>query len=121
MSWEYSQYSGTLRRDGVVIYVGGYSGAGYAKDRPEMENLANIGPIPRGTWTIGRAYRSRTKGEITMDLTPYGHSAHNRTNFRIHGDSISHPGNASEGCIILPFEMRKLIAESGDHLLSVVR
>ena len=56
-----------------------------------------------------------------MRLTPVDHRALGRTDFLIHSDSIKNPGNASKGCIVLKFKYRKLIAESGDTVLNVVR
>jgi hypothetical protein len=43
-----------------------------------------------------------------------------RGEFRIHGDSIAHPGTASHGCIILPRAVRDAIWRSGDRALEVV-
>jgi hypothetical protein len=56
-----------------------------------------------------------------MALTPVGHTAHGRTRFLIHGDSIRHPGNASEGCIVLDRAARQAIATSGDNDIEVVQ
>lgn len=55
-----------------------------------------------------------------MVLSPDGHNAHGRTAFLIHGDSRTNPGNASEGCIVLPPAVRIRIAQSGDTTLEVV-
>lgn len=55
-----------------------------------------------------------------MHLTPQGHNAHGRTRLEIHGDSLSHPGRASSGCIILPLAIRQQISNSGDDILDVV-
>jgi hypothetical protein len=38
----------------------------------------------------------------------------------MHGDSIAHPGCASEGCIIMGQKIRQQIWTSGDHQLRVV-
>ena len=56
-----------------------------------------------------------------MTLTPVGHTANGRTNFLIHGDSTNHPGDASEGCIVLSRTIRQAIAVSGDTDLEVVQ
>jgi hypothetical protein len=55
-----------------------------------------------------------------MTLTPVGHNAHGRTHFLIHGDSITDPGNASQGCIVLRKKLREAIAVSGDTVIEVV-
>lgn len=56
-----------------------------------------------------------------MALTPVGHVALGRSHFLIHGDSVSHPGGASEGCIILNRTARQTIASSGDNELEVIK
>jgi Protein of unknown function (DUF2778) len=42
-----------------------------------------------------------------------------RSGFLIHGDSVSHPGDASDGCIILSRAEREAIVKSGIKLLCV--
>lgn len=121
MPWEYSQRSGELHHNGVLVYDKGYSGAGFEKNQPDLEHVPNKGPIPRGTWMIGQPYSSNRVGPFALPLTPYGHNAHGRIDFRIHGDNGSNLGNASEGCIVLPPDIRKRIAASGDNTLYVVR
>jgi hypothetical protein len=44
----------------------------------------------------------------------------NRSGFYIHGDKVSDPGNASDGCIILPRASRETINSSTDKSLQVV-
>ena len=38
----------------------------------------------------------------------------------MHGDSIEHPGAASEGCIIVARPIREQVWESGDRKLQVI-
>lgn len=118
MSWIYFQTTGNIYRD--KDYAGnGYSGAGNSKNRPRDEKLAKRGPIPKGEYKIGRSYAHKEKGPVTMNLDPVGHNAQGRTAFRIHGDSKKHPGQASEGCIILNRMLRDRISASGDTQLIV--
>jgi hypothetical protein len=98
----------------------GYFGKGDAKNKPDKESVKNAGPIPRGLYTSGNA-REYKKMPNCFDLTPDGHDARGRTEFLIHGDSKTDPGNASEGCIILSPDVRKKIAESGISKLRVVK
>jgi len=104
-------------------YYVGYSGApGLYKNNPDAEDVSFMGPIPRGHWRINfPAYNNLHTGHYTLDLTPVGHNAHGRNNFRIHGESSAHPGASSEGCIILPLVGRQAIVHSGDDTLIVVR
>lgn len=119
--WTYSQEAGDLRRDGVLISTGGYSGHGEHKNKPDDEAYTGLGPIPRGKWRITELYDSQRVGPYALKLAPVGHDAHGRSAFRIHGDSIKQPGTASHGCIILRRVAREEIWQSGDHDLEVVR
>lgn len=120
MPWQYSQRAHLLTHNGEVVSNGAYSGKGAAKNNPAMEMVRNQGPIPRGQYKIGVARKHPAKGPITMSLAPVGHQAYGRTAFLIHGDSISNPGNASEGCVILEYAIRARIAASGDTVFNVV-
>lgn len=118
MAWEYDQSSGEIRLNGA--YIGkGYAGTGAGRNNPDMEDVANTGPIPRGSYTIGPSYRHPVLGPVVMNLDPVGHNAHGRTHFRIHGDNATN--DASEGCIVLPPGIRKKISASTDRKLEVVR
>jgi hypothetical protein len=125
MPWEYSQSTGQLHRiqNGARTHIGtGYSGINAGLNNPGMENIANTGPIPRGMWTIGTPRRSPNTGPHVLDLSPNGHNAHGRTSFQIHGDNTTpQPNDASNGCIILPRNLRETISRSNDNVLYVVR
>lgn len=90
------------------------------KNDSAQECVKNKGPLPRGTYTIGSAfYHPKTKA-WTMRLTPYaGIDMCGRDGFMIHGESSAHPGEASDGCIILNISSRKIIAASTDKILVV--
>ena len=56
-----------------------------------------------------------------MRLAPNpGTQTYGRTDLEIHGDSRSHPGQASHGCIILPRDARDQLNASPDNTLRVV-
>jgi Protein of unknown function (DUF2778) len=118
--WQYRQSNGDLSRDGRSIGAG-YSGHGAGKNNPTMEGVRNVGPIPSGMYRISGQFHHPSKGAVTMGLAPIGHTAFGRSAFLIHGDSIKHPGEASEGCIILGRALRQAVADSGDRELEVVR
>ncbi|MGK3131451.1 tlde1 domain-containing protein [Pantoea sp. C8B4] len=44
-----------------------------------------------------------------------------RAGFLIHGDSVAHPGGASNGCIVMPLNIRHKIWSSGDRQVEVVQ
>lgn len=123
--WIYIQKTGELHSLAYGVISSekeiGYSGHAEGKNNPGMQNVHDIGPIPRGFWHIGPAHDDPHTGPITMDLIPYpGTETFSRDLFRIHGDSKSDPGNASHGCIILPRNIREMIAASSIQLLEVV-
>lgn len=118
--WKWDQSAGKLYRDGQLVSTG-YSGLGRGKNNPVMQAAVGVGPIPRGLWTIGAPYDSPNTGPYTLGLAPKaGTDTRGRSAFRIHGDSIAHPGQASHGCIILPRPIRERIWRSGDRDLEVI-
>ncbi|EMI55320.1 tlde1 domain-containing protein [Rhodopirellula sallentina] len=119
-AFQYDQSSGELKRN-KIVWAKGYSGAGAAKNDPSQESVKNKGPIPAGKWKIAAPIDSKKTGKFVLPLTPEGHTAHGRTAFQIHGDSVKNPGTASSGCVILPRHIREHIAASGEKTLSVVK
>jgi|1186.fasta_scaffold03413_2 hypothetical protein len=120
-AWTYSQKSGDLDQDGHKVATG-YSGAGKGKNNPEMQNVHNVGPIPRGDWSItGPPVDTKTHGPYVLRLTPEPETeTFGRSGFLMHGDSKEHPGTSSEGCIIVPRAVREEVCKSGDRDLKVV-
>jgi hypothetical protein len=117
--WSYSQSTGELTHDGVQVGTG-YSGLGSGKDNPALENVPDVGPVPEGEWTIGPPEDSPELGPHVMALEPKpGTETFGRSGFFIHGDSLEHPGQASHGCIVMPFPVREQISASGDTDLTV--
>ncbi len=122
MTWTYHQSSGSLFHDGEFVSVG-YSGHGEGLNNPAMQEVHNVGPIPRGGWNVGPSFKHPTKGPVVMRLTPKeGTETFGRDGFLIHGDSVAHAGEhvASEGCVILDRATRQGIADSDDKDLEVV-
>lgn len=121
MTWYYNQRTGQLRApDGQVYTQRGYSGAPGFINNPEAEHLPFQGPIPRGRYRTGAVEDRANTGAFSIRLLPEGHDALGRTRFWLHGDSTRHPGQASEGCPILPRLYREAIINSGDTLFEVV-
>ena len=117
--WIWDQSAGELRRAGKVWR--GYSGAARGLNNPALQAAKSVGPIPQGRWTIAGRHDSPNTGPCTLTLAPGPDTAtFGRSAFRIHGDSLAHPGRASHGCIILPRAVRDAIWASGDRILQVV-
>ena len=120
-AWTYAQQSGELQHDGEPI-AAGYSGAGAGKNNPAMEAVPNVGPIPRGDWTIsGPPVDTKDHGPYVLRLNPAATTeTFGRAGFLMHGDSKESPGCASHGCVILPRNAREQVWNSGDRNLEVV-
>jgi hypothetical protein len=118
--WTWDQSAGLMTGASGDTFSG-YAGAGDGKNNPDAQNEQNVGPVPRGDWTIGAPYDSEHTGPYTLALTPEPDTdTCGRSDFRIHGDSIANPGQASHGCIILPRAAREAVWNSGDRNLKVI-
>lgn len=119
----YEQATGRVlvRENGQYDTIGvGYSGSlsKGGKNDPSKQCERDIGPIPRGRYTVGPP--GPGPSPYSLRLTPdSSNQMCGRSNFLIHGDSVSHPGDASEGCIILSRSEREAIVKTGLNLLLV--
>lgn len=118
--WFFSQSSGNVWSDDGKLLVTGYSGHGEGKNNPDLEAVKDVGPIPKGLYRINKPYDSNRVGKFALPLEPIEHDCLGRTYFRIHGDSVSDPGNASHGCIVVNRQYRETIFDSGDFILKVI-
>lgn len=125
MTWTYVQKTGSLLYGNTQIGAG-YSGYQEGKNNPDMQAVANVGPIPQGRWTIeGPPVNTRDHGPYVLQLNPVPDTkTFGRSGFLMHGDGIDAPGNASRGCIIMPRDVRvqvwTTIQNGGDAQLEVV-
>lgn len=118
--WTWDQRAGILSRNGTNISKG-YSGLDYGKNNPDKQNVPGIGPIPQGEWSMIGCGDNPHTGPCSIVLSPNaGTNTYGRSAFLIHGDSLSNPGEASHGCIILPRIIREEIWASNDHTLNVI-
>jgi hypothetical protein len=134
MSWKFVISTGQLSHDGMSVATC-YSGRGTGKNNPaccrsQMGTLGpdNFGPLPTGKYTINTAEDDPRLGPIAMRLMPDAtNEMHGRAGFFIHADSVAHPGEASEGCVV-PIrgaageggrQIRVMISESADRELEV--
>jgi Protein of unknown function (DUF2778) len=103
----FNSTTGELDRDGVWEGVG-YSGYEAGRNNPAMENVPDIGPLPRGFYIVTACDPTEhpNLAPPIFRLTPDGWDALGRSGLMIHGDSIQHPGEASHGCLILGHSLR---------------
>lgn len=126
MTWLYEQATGHLyESDGQLIGTG-YSGGNCGKtpegkNNPAMQKIPNVGPIPRGFYRIGTPQDTITHGPYVLHLDPMPtNEMFGRSGFLMHGDSVVHPGIASEGCIIMDRDVRGRVWVSQDQWLQVI-
>jgi hypothetical protein len=100
----YVQASGEFFNSGGPVLTPiakGYSGAGEHKNNPASQCLSQLGPVPRGWYTMhlddtidGLDAAIRLQPDEDNEMC-------GRSGFLIHGDSTTKPGWASEGCIVV--------------------
>jgi hypothetical protein len=124
--WTYIQKTGQLFHNGESVATG-YSGyddpqtSQEGKNNPDLENVADVGPIPVGNYAIGTPVDTVTHGPFVLPLTPDpANEMFGRAGFLMHGDSVVEPGTASRGCIIMGRPVRDQVAASGDNSLQVI-
>jgi len=127
MTWTYEQSTGQLidptGKTCVTGYAGGNCGANpEGVNNPDMQDQHGIGPLPQGVYTFTEAENSPKLGPMAIILIPDpANEMFGRSDFRMHGDSITHPGCASEGCIIMPRNIREAVFAGDDKTITVVR
>jgi hypothetical protein len=108
MSWLYVQATGEL----YSLAGTGYAGKGAGKNNPALQRERSVGPLPAGYYDIGPPRDGGAHGPLVRPLTPDPANAmFGRSAFLIHGDSLTRPGDASEGCIIMPRSVRAAIPD----------
>jgi hypothetical protein len=119
--WLYRQSTGQLFADNGTLAGTGYAGYGNGKNNGLMQKIPNVGPLPRGFYSIGAPMDNPTgTGPFSLPLSPFsGNLMFGRSGFFMHGDSLVDPGNASDGCIVMPLETRQTVWNSIDHTLEV--
>lgn len=119
--WTWRQIDGLLLDPNGNVAGHGYSGAKQGKNNPALQDVHNVGPIPCGDYWINQPQNTVTHGPFVLPLlAEQANQMFGRYGFLIHGDSVVEPGTASEGCVILPRDVRETIWQSGDRRLRVI-
>jgi hypothetical protein len=118
--WTWKQSTGEIFRDGNLV-AQGYSGFGAGRNNTAMQDVPDVGPIPRGAYLFLFPRNTTTHGPYVLPLkADPANEMYGRSGFLCHGDSADHPGQASHGCVILPRPVRESIWASGDTALTVI-
>jgi hypothetical protein len=119
----YEQATGKLF-DGMALLGVGYAGNFLGKNNPAMQSVPDIGPLPCGFYTVGAPTWTTHCGQEAFPLTPDARNQmYMRSGFFLHGDSLAHPGNGSDGCIVQDRSVRDTVERlrvAGTNRLQVV-
>ncbi len=137
--WIYKQSTGQMfyqdDQTGDTTLAGtGYAGHNAGLNNPDYQSVpgdpnnpenTDAGPLPQGNYAIGPQQDNRsgngTNFRQSMRLTPDpGNNMFGRAGFLIHGSNDPSGRSSSQGCIILPPNVRKKIGGSPDKRLKVV-
>jgi len=125
MQWKYNQETGHLYDpDGAMVAIG-YAGGDGGK-RPDgvnshaLQNVPNVGPLPCGIYTFGEPVEHSQLGPFAIPLIPDpGNEMFGRSGLYCHGDTFAMNHSASDGCMIMPHQIRTDMWESEVHTLLV--
>jgi hypothetical protein len=113
--WRYTIATGVIENGRGQSFTG-YAGKGMWMNDPESIGERSLGPLPTGTYAIGRPRLHPRLGPLAMMLDPIpGTDMLGRSGFYIHGDNARMDHSASAGCIILNRMARSVIASGLDH------
>jgi hypothetical protein len=137
--WTIHQRNGLLEDFKGFRHGCGYAGHGEGKNNPILQDIRagcrcingwvpiegltenDWGPLPRGIYTMQEPVDTPSHGPYVLWLTPDpANEMFHRSGFGIHGDSLEHPGLASEGCFCVPRATRELMWGSNDHKIQVI-
>lgn len=126
MIYTYEQCSGKLF-DGSGEFIGvGYAGGNCGKNpegvnNPAMQEMRSVGPLPQGLYSLGAVVEGSHLGVFAIPLMPDpANEMFGRSAFYCHGDNKLGNQSASEGCIIMPPSIRRMIYAGIDSKIRVV-
>lgn len=122
MAFTYAQDSGALYDPNGVLMMRGYSGNGAGLNNPAMDDRVGVGPIPVGDYTVGAPHAPIDHlGPLALPLYPAKtNNMKGRSGFFMHGDNSRLNHTASNGCVIMPPQVRKTVNEASVKQLTVV-
>ncbi|MGH9515817.1 MAG: RHS repeat-associated core domain-containing protein [Terriglobales bacterium] len=105
----------------TVVDGSGYSGHGIGINNPDQDGVKDTGPIPGGDWNVRPCINDPGGlGPTVCPIDPLPWTdTKNRGGFYVHGDNSSENQSASEGCIIMPPDVRQVINNAGGAGLTV--
>ena len=121
----YTQSTGIITYSNKTVISMGYAG-GACGMHPENVNdhlsqaMHGVGPLPCGLYSMGVVADHPKLGAYAIPLIPdKNNQMFGRGGFFIHGDNSKLNHSASEGCIILPHNVRTAIYALGNTITVV--
>jgi hypothetical protein len=100
--WTYVQSTGELIDPEGEVAAVGYSGRDGGLNKPSMQDLHDVGPIPVGFYRCCAPVYHTRLGPDAIPLVPFpGNFMFTRGGFYVHGDNAAQNCSASEGCIVI--------------------
>jgi hypothetical protein len=124
--WLFESSTGKIfRPDGTLSGVG-YAGGNCGRNpeginNPKMQEVKSVGPLPSGFYTFGSLIEKHPRlGLYVFSLMPDAeNNMFGRGDFYCHGDTKI-PRQASEGCIVVDYNVRRDMHESQCQQIKVV-
>ena len=126
--YTYEQSTGKLYTSAGSLFGTGYSGNGEGKNNPAWQAIKDHGPLPCGVYQAIRLIeRDPQVGWYAIHLAPNSATETAITllgrdwdSFYMHGDSVDHPGSASDGCLVFNRSTRLDFWQGSDKMIQVV-
>ena len=111
-----------------TLFGTGFAGHGDGKNNPDMQGVVGVGPLPIGVYhAVGMREHDPRTGWYTIVLEPEPMTRNyilslgrNPDTFRIHGDSMDHTGESSDGCMVFDRSTRLDFWKGDDKEIHVV-
>lgn len=125
--WKYVVNTGKLYNKEGNYFATGYSGGAGGKtleavNNPDFQHVKGVGPLPCGSYEMGTPILQHPHvGRYAIPLIPHpDNKMFDRDQFFCHGDNQHENQSASDGCIIMPYNIRVVLGEGTDKTIEVV-
>lgn len=109
MNLNFSQTTGKITKDDGALVAAGWAGNGQGKNKPSMQAVRCVGPLPQGVYKVGPWHTHERLGPLAAKLDQIEGVTYGRDDFYVHGASSKNFGQESKGCIVVPRPGREAI------------
>ena len=108
----YHQATGEIATNDGGFVAFGWAGNGLGKNNADMQEVHDVGPLPRGSYRVGPWEAQHPDlGPLVAHLEQIEGETFGRSGFYFHGpamDAAKH-GQESKGCIVVPHSWRVIV------------